>query len=97
MAKTFKPKNEGVTVVDEVNVTTVEEGVENTVENPVEEIEVNKDIEQMPAIKMVKICPNTNHNCTIGGIRYCLKKGVQVNVPQEVKTILNKSGLLMPL
>lgn len=105
----FKPKTNGATLVDtsapeEVETTdvSVTEGVENpveTVENPVDsdEVTVNKDIEQKPAVKNVKILPNTNHTCCIGGTRYFLKKGVQTVVPQEVKDILNKSGLLMPL
>lgn len=82
------------------------EGVENpveTVENPAEtetgesDVEVTPDIIQKPAVKNVKILPKQNHTCSIGGTRYALKKGVQMNVPVEVKTILNKAGLLMPL
>lgn len=106
----FKPKTNGATIMEtstsEEEVTTnvsETEGVENpveTVENSVEgvdEVTVNETIEQKPAVKNVKILPNTNHTCCIGGTRYFLKKGVQTVVPQEVKDILNKSGLLKPL
>jgi len=103
----FKPKTNGATIMEtstpEEEVTTnvsETEGVENPVENSVEgvdEVTVNETIEQKPAVKNVKILPNTNHTCCIGGTRYFLKKGVQIVVPQEVKDILNKSGLLKPL
>lgn len=93
MAKTFKPKNDGAVVLEE---STVAESVEETASDTIEEV-TEQEVEQIPAVKMVKICPNTDHSCFIGGVRYFLKKGVQQNVPLEVKTILNKSGLLMPL
>lgn len=107
MAKQFKPKTSGATVLDTtapeettVNNDTVEEGVENTVdtvEDNVEEVVANENIVQKSPVKNVKILPKCDHTCCIGGTRYFLKKGVQTNVPQEVKDILNKSGLLMPL
>lgn len=107
MAKQFKPKTSGATVLDTtapeettVNNDTVEEGVENTVdtvEDKVEEVVANENIVQKSPVKNVKILPKCDHTCCIGGTRYFLKKGVQTNVPQEVKDILNKSGLLMPL
>lgn len=107
MAKQFTPKTSGATVLDTtapeettVNNDTVEEGVENTVdtvEDNVEEVVANENIVQKSLVKNVKILPKCDHTCCIGGTRYFLKKGVQTNVPQEVKDILNKSGLLMPL
>lgn len=113
MAKTFKPKTTGITVDDENttgdSVEVVSDTKEESVENPVETVEtvktettpddvqVNLNVVQKPAVKNVKILPKENHSCCIGGVRYFLKKGVQTNVPQEVKDILNKSGLLMPL
>lgn len=103
MAKQFKPKTNGATVLDTeapdettVNSGTVEEGVENTVDT-VEEVVTDANLTQKSAVKNVKIMPNCNHSCCIGGTRYFLKKGVLTNVPQEVKDVLNKSGLLMPL
>lgn len=110
MAKTFKPKTAGITVDNELIEDVVEDAVENSVETveninlgeePVNEpdldITINSAIEQKPPVKNVKICPNSNHTCSIGGVRYYLKKDVQTNVPVEVKEILNKSGLLKPL
>lgn len=110
MAKTFKPKTTGITVDDENttgdSVEVVSDTKEESVENPVETVEtettpddvqVNLNVVQKPAVKNVKILPKENHSCCIGGVRYFLKKGVHTNVPQEVKDILNKSGLLMPL
>lgn len=83
----------------------VDETNEESVENPVETVEIKndnvvieKDIEQKPPlVKDVRIKPNTNHNCVIGGVRYNLRKGLCMNVPPEVKDILNKAGLLSPL
>lgn len=99
----FKPKTSGATVLDtvapdEVNQedTVIETSVE-TVEEKTDEVTANENIVQKPVVKNVKILPNCDHTCSIGGTRYFLKKGVQTNVPQEVKDILNKSGLLMPL
>lgn len=108
MAKTFKPKTSGATVLDtsapeEVIETTDTEGVENTVdtvdtaEEKSDEVISNENIVQKAPVKNVKILPKCDHTCCIGGTRYFLKKGIQTNVPQEVKDVLNKSGLLMPL
>ena len=108
MAKTFKPKTGGATVLDtsapeEVTETTDTEGVENTVdtvetvEEKSNEVISNENIVQKAPVKNVKILPKCDHTCCIGGTRYFLKKGIQTNVPQEVKDVLNKSGLLMPL
>ena len=99
----FKPKTSGATVLDTVapdevkqEDTVIETPVE-TVEEKTDEVTANENIVQKPVVKNVKILPNCDHTCSIGGTRYFLKKGVQTNVPQEVKDILNKSGLLMPL
>lgn len=108
MAKTFKPKTGGATVLDtsapeEVIETTDTECVENTVdtvetvEEKSDEVISNESIVQKAPVKNVKILPKCDHTCCIGGTRYFLKKGIQTNVPQEVKDVLNKSGLLMPL
>lgn len=108
MSKAFKPKTTGVTVDENENLDfiptpengdeTIEEEVDTvTNEGGVDDIIINSDIEQKPVVKSVKILPRVDHNCYIGGTRYYLRKGVQTNVPQEVKDILNKAGLLMPL
>ena len=104
MARKFTPKSADV-IIDEPNVKgedsevvtedTTEDFVEKT-ETP-DEVSVTPDLVQKPAMKMVRICPNQNHSCVIGGTRYYFKKDVQQNVPQDVKDVLNKSGLLKPL
>lgn len=107
MAKQFKPKTTGINVDDasELEKANNDSAIEEvTVENPVETVEtstddivVNPNVEQKPIVKNAKILPKENHSCCIGGVRYYLKKGVQTNVPIEVKEVLNKAGLLMPL
>lgn len=105
MARKFTPKAADV-VIDEPNVTgedtevvAEETATEDVVEKTetVDEVSVTPDLVQKPAMKMVRICPNQNHSCVIGGTRYYFKKDVQQNVPQDVKDVLNKSGLLKPL
>lgn len=59
-------------------------------------------MEEQPTIvnapsKNVKIVPNQNHKCFIGGKWYVLKKGVQKNVPENVKHILMEAGILSPM
>lgn len=109
MTKQFKPKTTGV-VIDEDN-TSVEdvkdvaikqeenpvETVENSIKEEVSDVVFNPDIDQKPVVKNVKVRTNADHNCCIGGVRYYFKKGVQTDVPCEVKSVLLKSGLLMPL
>lgn len=48
-------------------------------------------------VKMVRVMTNTNHTCSIGGVRYTFTKGVCKNVPSQVKEILRKAGLLAPI
>lgn len=50
-----------------------------------------------PVQKNVKVCLRVNHSCTIGGVTYHFVKGKQTNVPADVKAILLKADLLMPL
>lgn len=45
----------------------------------------------------VRIRMNQNHHCYIGGENYNLVAGQCYNVPENVKNILNKAGLLSPL
>ena len=111
MAKKFQPKTSGINVDDEVQAVTETEGVvENPVETveteteveetkspEIDDVDINPDVEQKSAVKNVKILPCKNHSCSIGGVRYNLKKDVQTNVPVEVKEILRKAGLLKTL
>lgn len=95
MARQFKPKTEGVeTVATETAIPTEKE--ETPVTEEVVPVVTDEPV-QKQAQKLVRICPVTDHNCCIGGVRYFLRKGVQTNVPQEVKEILAKSNLLQPL
>lgn len=45
----------------------------------------------------VKIRMRADHRCTIAMVRYDLKAGKTYTVPENVKRILNKAGLLAPL
>lgn len=97
-----EPKTEGMVIDDtpsEIAETPVEE---ETIEIPEsvtaeDEVTIEQDLVQKAPVKSVRICPNTDHSCSIGGVRYFLKKGVCQNVPVEVKDILVKAGLLSPL
>ena len=94
------PKIKGVAVKEVKEVEDKKEPVDETKEPKKEDTptvsfdtkEVRNTIE-----RNVKICPKVNHTCVIGGVPYHLEKGKQVNVPLNVKTILMKADLLMPL
>ena len=81
--------------VVEATETSVESDVKNTTE---EEVTMNDPVDvEVPKDHMVKIRPREKHRCTIGGVTYDLKKGVSVNVPEFVKSVLAKADLLQPL
>lgn len=67
----------------------------------VEEPEVSVDTSSIDDSKkpenMVKVRMRTDHKCTIGGELYQLESGKVYTVPENVKRILNKAGLLSPL
>ncbi len=104
----IKPKTNGV-VIDESmevipeteNTESVESFEDEINESPEtyedSEININADIVQKSPVKFVRILPRTDHSCVIGGVRYTLTKGVQQNVPLNVKEILAKADLLLPL
>ena len=48
-------------------------------------------------VTMVRVMLNKDHRCSIGGEWYTFKKGKQYNVPENVKTILKRANLLLPL
>lgn len=107
----IKSKASGVTIEDEAIVETpvtntdevaeTSESVESesleAMDDFEDEVDINMDLVQKSPVKLVKILPKTNHTCVIGGVRYTLKKGVQQNVPLDVKSILTKADLLLPL
>ena len=102
-----------VTVPENVKVETPEENEKETTspeqETPevdvtvpdVEEPEVSVDTSSIDDSKkpdnMVKVRMRTDHKCTIGGELYQLESGKVYTVPENVKRILNKAGLLSPL
>ena len=102
-----------VTVPENVKVETTEESEKETTapeqETPevdvtvpdVEEPEVSVDTSSIDDSKkpenMVKVRMRTDHKCTIGGELYQLESGKVYTVPENVKRILNKAGLLSPL
>ena len=47
--------------------------------------------------KNVRVRANRDHRCFIGGELYDLKEGQCYNVPEFVKSVLNKAGILAPL
>lgn len=47
--------------------------------------------------KKVKVSTVRDHSCTIGGQSYAFKKGKVVVVPENVKRVLKKAGILAPL
>ena len=101
----IEPKTEGVVIDDTpITETPIEEAPVEKAEIDIpesvtadDEIAMEEDITQKAPVKNVRILPNQNHSCSIGGVRYYLQKGVCQNVPLEVKEILNNAGLLSPL
>jgi hypothetical protein len=80
----------------------VEDVVENTSKEVVEEdspvVVEEKEIDEGNKPESIsRICMRENHKCYIGGELYVLEKGRTYNVPDGVKKILNKAGLLSPL
>lgn len=65
--------------------------------NPVVTFSENAIQESNKAAPMVRVRTKIDHTCNIGGVRYHFVKGVQKNVPEEVKKILLRADLLMPL
>lgn len=100
--KKFAPKTEGVNI-DEGVITETSVAKQDFIQSndsPTansEGVQSNPDVEQKEPARTVRVCPAVDHSCCIGGTRYNLKKGVCQNVPPEVKSILNKNGLLSPL
>lgn len=83
-------------VAEELVVTT-----EVEVEEPVADVEVDTksaevDSDNRPSGR-VKIRMRVDHKCCIAMERYDLKAGKTYTVPENVKRILNKAGLLAPL
>lgn len=95
--KIAKSRGKSSTKLDEENITTETQEQENT--GVVFEGEQEPEEEKVQPIppKSVKIKMAKNHKCSIGGIFYNLEKGKTYVVPENVKRILSKVGLLLPL
>ena len=92
--------------LDEIleSATSATSGVSNSDDFSSEEVSVEEttgnftdESPKKAPVHNVKIKTRCDHRCCIGGIWYDFKKGVQCSVPEEVKTILLKSDLLMPI
>lgn len=84
--------------IDETPIVEVTEPEEE--KKPEDQPKVEVDLESTEIKKpsgLVKIRMRTDHKCTIAMERYDLKAGKTYNVPENVKRILNKAGLLAPL
>lgn len=76
----------------EVEVSVPEEEKETEVEIDSEAVE-----DKTVVHKNVRVRANRDHRCFIGGELYDLKEGQCYNVPEFVKSVLNKAGILAPL
>lgn len=81
-------------VVDEKSIEEVK--VEETQKEAEISVDATINEDKKPENK-VKIRMRTDHKCTIGGELYQLEAGKTYTVPDSVKKILNKAGLLSPL
>lgn len=91
----------------------VEDGTETVDETPEVEVETETTVETSKDVDVtiedtvvdntkkpignVKIRMRVDHKCCIAMERYDLKAGKVYTVPANVKTILNKAGLLSPI
>lgn len=100
-----KDLEEGVEV-DDIDEDEDEEEEETEPEEKVDEIVVPDVVIQKEVVvpapvktadKNVRIRMRVGHHCSIGGEEYNLNAGQCYNVPESVKRILNKAGLLSPL
>lgn len=96
------------TKATEVEVTEAVEVAVPEVEIPEVEVEEPKkedvivdasvaEVKAVPKNDKVKIRMRVDHKCCIAMERYDLKAGKTYVVPENVKNILNKAGLLAPL
>lgn len=50
-----------------------------------------------PKPRTTSVRTKVNHRCRIGGVTYYFQKGVAQSVPDEVKRVLLKGDLLLPM
>ena len=53
--------------------------------------------EKVTAQSNVKVRCRYDHSCTVAGVKYSFKKGVVQTVPLNVKKVLERADLLLPL
>ena len=90
---------------DELNISPIDEEINEEISDVIEEVEEVEEIlapkvEIVPTLvkqSLVRIKPNRDHKTYIGNQWYYLSKGKITTVPQNVKDILNKAGLLDPI
>lgn len=73
-----------------------EEVIKVEPENEVRVVD-NTTISSEPQFRNVKVKLSKNHKCSIGGVWYNFEKGKVYPVPEYVKDILSRAGLLLPL
>lgn len=82
----------------ETKVDTVEVAEEkHEVETPHLEVDESKAKVNKAPSGTSKIRMRVDHKCTVAMVKYDLEKGKTYVVPDNVKRILNKAGLLAPL
>lgn len=94
--KTTKKEEVNIEVTPEVK-----EEVTETKKSENKKADIEVDVKPLEdTVKVsgnVRIRMNADHRCYIGGEFYNLTKGQCYNVPQNVKDVLNRAGLLAPL
>lgn len=104
MAATFRPRENATIpitpVTEEDRATSSAESTPNEEpqekEAPAITFTASDEVKVAPQ-RDVKIRMSVSHVCSIGGKRYSLEKGKTYNVPENVKSILLRAGLLLPL
>lgn len=98
LKKPTAKKAEETTVVVDTEATETAELQEEEVTEGV--VMTGVDVEEKtapPPPKMVRIKMRDDHRCHIGGQSYVLEKGKCYNVPENVKNVLTRAELLLPL
>lgn len=85
------------TKVENINKSEESVNPEETKVEPTKAVSFVDETSAPQAVRTVKVKTNTDHACTIGGVRYFFTAGKQQNVPETVKDILLKAGLLSPI
>lgn len=103
MANKFSPRSKSRSLLDEeVNapgvIPEIDE-MESEENDSISGAEVSMDMDkpQKAPVHHIRVRTNRDHRCCVGGVWYDFKKGIPIGVPDEVKEILLKAGLLMPL